>query len=96
MIDANDPKYRDAVLRLIDWTTAEVKAERSTKMELGMTREQILGRLAKREVAFRVWANCTDCVYYKPDSFGSCKCVKPENEETCRGGFESWMRKEIE
>ena len=91
-----DPGNRDAILRLIDAAYAEMWAMKSTERKWELTREQILGRLAKREVAFRVYADCMTCAYYKADNFGSYKCEKPDGDETCRAGFEKWMKGEIE
>ena len=91
-----DPANRDAILRLIDAVYAEMRGSKATKRKKEMNREQILGRLAKREVAFRVFTDCMTCVYYKADKFGAYKCEKPENEETCRAGFEKWMKGEVE
>ena len=91
-----DPANRDAILRLIDAAYVEMKGSKAMKRKKGMNREQILGRLAKREAAFRIHADCTACVYYQADKFGAYKCEKPENEETCRAGFEKWMKGEVE
>ena len=60
------------------------------------TNEQILGQLSKREVAFRIKSDCFSCVFWGPDEYGHYKCGEPETEETCRAGFEEWMRKEID
>ena len=91
-----DPANRDAILSLIDQAFAEMTAMKSTERKWELNREQILGRLAKREAAFRIHADCTACVYYQADKFGSYKCEKPDGDETCRAGFEKWMKGEIE
>ena len=91
-----DPGNRDAILRVIEQAYAEMWAMKSTERKWELTREQILGRLAKREVAFRVYADCMTCAYYKADPFGSYKCEKSDGDETCRAGFEKWMKGEIE
>ena len=91
-----DPANRDAILRLIDAAYAEMKGSKATERKKEMNREQILGRLAKREVAFRVFADCMTCAYYKADPFGAYKCEKPDGDETCRAGFEKWMKGEME
>ena len=61
-----------------------------------MTNEQLLGQLSKREVAFRMKTDCFSCVYWKLNKYQHGECTLPTNEETCRAGFEEWMRKEID
>lgn len=60
-----------------------------------MTPEQLLGQLSKREVAFRTWADCFSCVYWKLNKYRHGECVSSTNEEICRKRFEEWMRKEM-
>ena len=61
-----------------------------------MTNEQVLGQLSKREAAFRVKTDCFSRVFWRANKYAHWECTSPTNEETCRAGFEEWMRKEIE
>ena len=59
-----------------------------------MNNEQILGQLPKREMAFRLSADCLYCNCWKPDKKNRWRCTLPNVEANCRERFERLMSAE--